>query len=91
MRENVVLRAGPCCGLAVIEIQDKDGNAIRWDVIGAGGITIMSCLSLDAAIQLFEDLVVEVNNGLRRNGGGAAQEQEDPVEPTDSEEPDVPR
>ena len=91
MRENVVLRAGPCCGFAVIEIQDKDGSAIRWDVIGAGGGVIGSCLSLPAALKLFDKLVDEVNNKLRPNGGGAAQAQEYPVEPSEPEETDAPR
>lgn len=90
MSENVVLAAGPRCGFAVIEIQDENGKAIRWEVIGAGGRVIKNCLSLDAALSFFDRLVDEVNNGLRPNGGGA-QVQEEPVEPSEPEETDAPR
>jgi hypothetical protein len=83
--EKSVVRRGPICGFSIIEIQDENGVALRWEVRGAGKKLIKSCGSLAAALLIFQAMVDKVNNGLLLPGGADVQKQEDPA---DSSEPD---
>lgn len=91
MSEKSVVKRGPRCGFSLIEIQDENGQAIGWEIRGEGGRLIEKCPSLAAAFVSFQAMVDKVNNGLLLPGGGDAQKQEDPVEPSEPTEVDVPK